>query len=134
MSKQAQTFKIHEITGKVSNVSIPVVGGCNIHKSISKYLNDQLQAVQPFDPNDLSKVRNFKVVYGHPQIDGLHAALFADGSKDAPDFDNRFDEYFAKTYLSADRENRNLIGKEFSEQAFLQAPDSMSVHVTIALS
>lgn len=134
MESPSQTFKIFEMTGKVSSVSFSVKGGCNIHQAVNKHLNDLLQAESPFDPSDLSRLRNFRVVYGNQMLDALHAELFAEGAKDKPDFDDKFDNYYARTFLRAENENRSLQGKEFSEQAFVGAPDSMSVHVTIALS
>ena len=63
----------------------------------------------------------------------MYAVLFADGAKDRPDFDNIFDTYYFKTFLTAEKEGRNLLGKEFSEAAFAQAPEFMSLHVTVSL-
>lgn len=120
------------MTGTVTDVEISVVGGCNIHNAITDWMNAKLQQLSP--PDQPYRKRNFQVVYGYEQLDALHCQLFEPGAKEKPDFDSKFDLYYQRAFLTAESQNRKLMGKEFSEAAFAGAPPSMSIHVTIALS
>ena len=132
MVKTTQNFKLFEMTGAVSSVDISIVGGCNIHDAINDHMNEKLKALSK--PDEPYRTRNFQVVYGYDQLDALHEELFLPGASEKPDFDAKFDFYYARAFLSAEKENRKLKGKVFSEAAFGGAPPTMSIHVTIALS
>jgi hypothetical protein len=131
-TKTSQTFKVIQMTGKIDEVSLSILGGCNIHERISDFINNNV--TEPFDQNDLSKKRQFHVVYGNERLDSLWETIFADNAQQLDNYDDLFDQYYIQTFVAAESENRSLKGKEFSQQAFEGAPPIMSVHVTMALS
>ncbi len=123
-----------EMPGTVRTAHISVVGGLNIHDAVSSHLNEIHQQLGPYDPSDLTKLRKLQIVYGYPELDAMHGALFEEGAKERPDYDDLFDNYYFRAFLTAEKEGRKLLGKEFSEAAFEGAPEFMSLHVTVSLS
>lgn len=131
LHKTSQVFKVIQMIGVVEEISLDIVGGCNIHSAISDHINNKYS--EPYDPNDLSKKRQFHVVYGNQHLDSLAEIIFAENAKDMPNYDELFDQYYMQTFITAESEGRSLKGKEFSQSAFNEAPPIMSVHVTMSL-
>jgi hypothetical protein len=128
----SQLFRVFSINGSVSLVRLSVAGGCNIHARISEHMNAEINAAETRPAE--RRERKFQVVFGNAPIEELYNLVFAPGAKDAPGWDELFDEYYFETFVMAKEHNRDLWGKEFSEIAFSQAPPEMHLHVTLALS
>ena len=129
-----QSFKVHEMTGDIRLLDITIYDGCDLHELVSDVIDAELKQLGPYDPDDPSRKRKFRIVFGYDQLDELHAQLFVPGAQDKPDYDDQFDQYYYHAYLTADKQSRTLRGRQFAENTFANVQGAVSLHVTIALS
>jgi hypothetical protein len=95
----SQLFRVFSINGSVSLVRLSVAGGCNIHARISEHMNAEINAAETRPAE--RRERKFQVVFGNAPIEELYNLVFAPGAKDAPGWDELFDEYYFETFVMA---------------------------------